>query len=261
MTLTRLSRIPKRIRDDLKIIRITNNWKEILAAKLNNKPLTSIRLRNGVVLNSPEEVSLNFLFHEIWLDEFYAPLGYEIKPNETIVDIGANIGVFATWASTRAPNVKVLSFEPFAANAEYFKANQAASGLDNIEFYAAAVADSNCRRTLHVSDSWILHSLTDRDSNESGVKVDCVSLDNALTDVGRCDFLKLDCEGAEYEILYAASSSTIAKIDRVVCEFNVLDDNEKNGKGLSKFLAAAGFYIDHLEELGETSGFISGRRI
>jgi FkbM family methyltransferase len=261
MTLTRLSRIPKRIRDDLKIIRITNNWKEILAVKLNNKPLTSIRLRNGVVLNSPEEVSLNFLFHEIWLDEFYAPFGYEIKPNETVVDIGANIGVFATWAATRAPDVKVLSFEPFAANAEYFKANQAASGLDNIEFHAAAVADSNCKRTLHVSDSWILHSLTDRDSNEGGVEVDCVSLDNALTDVERCDFLKLDCEGAEYEILYAASQNTIAKIGRLVCEFNVLDESERNGNKLGIFLSANGFIVDDLRLLDETSGFICARRL
>jgi FkbM family methyltransferase len=260
-SIDRLSRIPKRITDDLKIFRLAKNWREILAAKMRRQPLRSIRLRNGVVIDSPSEVSLNFLFHEIWIREFYAPRGYSIKANETVIDIGANIGVFATWAATRATNVKVLSFEPFPSNGEFFEHNIRASGLKNIEFHVAAVADSNGKRTLRVSDFWILHSLLERGSDADGIEVDCVSLDHVFRSITKCDLLKLDCEGGEYEILYSASPATISKIERVVCEFNVLDDEDRNGKSLGEFLSSNGFRVEKLERLDETSGFVCARRL
>jgi FkbM family methyltransferase len=260
MTFSRLKRLPKRIIDDLKIIRLAVNWREILWAKLKHVPLTSIRLRNGVVLTSPKEVSLNFLFHEIWLEKFYAPNGYEIREGEIVVDIGANIAVFATWAATRAPNVKVISYEPFPANAEYFQVNRELSKLENIEFHEAAVGESAGKRTLNVSDSWILHSLAEKNADATGIEVECTTLDEALAGSRRCDFLKLDCEGGEYEILYSAAPETIAKIGRVVCEFNVLDENERNGEGLKRFFTANSFRVDELRALDVGSGYICAKR-
>lgn len=260
MSLGRISRIPKRIGDDLKILRMAENWKEIFSAKLKGTRLGAVRLRNGVVMRAPAAVDLNFLFHEIWIDEFYAPAGYEIRPGETVIDIGANIGVFAAWAATKAKGVTVYSFEPFPANAEYFQRNIEDSGLKNIRFRMAAVADSDGTRTLHVEDSWILHSLTRKDSGEKGVEVEAVSLDSIMAEAGKCDLLKLDCEGGEYEILYPASDETLAKIGRIVCEFNTTDGERQNGEGLRDFLRTKGFAIDELKQLDATSGFICARR-
>jgi FkbM family methyltransferase len=260
MDLTRISRIPKRVREDIKIITLTKNWLEILAAKLANRPYLSIKFRNGVELDSPAEVSLNFLFHEIWIDEFYSPKGYEIKSGETVVDIGANIGVFAMYAATKAPNVLVRSYEPFPKNAEYFTANQKASNVKNIEFHAVAVADIAEKRNLHVEDSWILHSLTEKGSDDGGIEVDCVSLDQVFSDLDGCDLLKLDCEGSEYEILYAASPNTLSKIRRIVCEFNILDDKLRNGDALRDFLQNNSFVTDSLRMLEPKSGFICAMR-
>ncbi len=261
MNLQKLSRLPKRVLQDLRIVSMAENWRELLSAKAANRPFSTVRLRNGVVMNSPSEVALNFLFHEIWLDEFYAPHGYEIDANETVVDIGANIGVFALWAATRAENVRVKSYEPFPKNAEYFTANLKESGLNNIEFFAAAVADKAGTRTLHVDDSWILHSLTEKDSDEKGVEVDCVSLDMAFADIEKCDFLKLDCEGGEYEILYSASDNSLQKIGRLVCEFNLLDDDRRNGNALKEFLSDHRFAVDELKMLDPGSGFICAKRV
>jgi len=261
MELTKILRIPRRIKQDLKIVFLTENWKDLLSAKARNEPFREIRCRNGVVLRSPDQVALNFLFHEIWLDEFYAPDGYTIKANETVVDIGANIGVFALWAATRAKNVRVICYEPFPKNAEYFAANLKASGLTNIEFHAVAVADEPATRRLHVDDSWILHSLTRKASDETGVEVECVSLDMALADIEKCDFLKLDCEGGEYEILYAASDETLRRISRMVCEFNVIDRDQKNGNALKAFLLTKDFIVEKHEMLGPHSGLICAKRL
>ena len=260
MTLARLSRIPKRLLDDLKIIWIAQNWREILRAKINRKPLSLIRLRNGVVLRSPGQVSLDFLFHEIWIDEVYAPPGYEIKNGDTVVDIGANIGVFATYAATSASGVKVKSYEPFPKNAEYFRVNLDASKLENVEFHQTAVADSEGVRTLHLDDAWILHSLTEKGSSENGMDVDCTTLDKVFEDIDSCGLLKLDCEGSEYEVLYSASDSTVSKISRIVCEFNNVDDDRKNGAALRDFLLTKGFEIDPSGPLDGESGFICARK-
>ena len=46
----------------------------------------------------------------------------------------------------------------------------------------------------------------------------------------KCDFLKLDCEGGEYEILYHASETSLQKIGRIVCEFNIMTATSVMGK-------------------------------
>lgn len=260
MSLARLRRIPERVRDDLKIIRLVKNWHEILSAKLAGRKISMIQLRNGVVFNAPDAVDLDFLFHEIWIHEFYAPAGYEIGPNQTVVDIGGNIGVFAMYAATKAPGVTVLAFEPFPQNAEFFAANREASGADRVNLSSVAVAADRGSRTLRVEDAWILHSLVDRDSEATGLTVESIPLDDIIADLPACHLLKLDCEGGEYEILYSASDRSLAKIARIVCEFNVLDFDRRNGYALCDFLRKKGFEIDDIKMLGPSSGFISARQ-
>lgn len=257
--LERIRRIPRRIRDDIKILRISKNWMEIFRSKVSSQDITKIDFRNGVKLSGPKQSSLNFLFHEIWIDEFYAPKGYEIRPGDVVIDIGGNIGVFALWAATRAKNVKVFSFEPFPENLRYFRKNVETSELKNILIYGEAIGGSDSVRHLAVSDSWILHSLVD-DPNMNSIEVVGRTLDSVMTEIGKCDLLKLDCEGSEYEILYAASDKTLAKIDKIVCEFNTVDENERNGPILKAFLTKKGFFVDHFSMLDATCGFVGAHR-
>lgn len=263
MDLSRIARIPNRIRQDLKIIRLARNWQEILSAKLSNRPFLTIRFRDGVVLNSPAEVTLNFLFQEIWIDEIYAPAGYEIKANDVVIDIGANIGVFALYAATRAKNVVVHAFEPFPRNAEHFERNLAYSKLQNVRFHNLAVADKTEQRVLHIDAEWIKHSLTDKTSQNStdkGIIVNCISLDEAMASIEQCDVLKLDCEGSEYEILYSSSPQTLSKLHKIVGEFHEIDNKEKNGKSLRTFLESNNFRIDVFGKLEGNSGIICAKR-
>lgn len=263
MDLERVSRIPKRIRQDLRVIGLAKNWKEILSSKLSRTPLNSVRLRNGVVINSPAQVSLDFLFQEIWLDKVYSPAGYEIKPGDIVFDIGGNIGVFALYAATQAPNVKVYSYEPFPENAAFFEKNLKESQLKNINFNNLAVATDAGERTLEVNDSWIKHTLSDTSGGkqiENGITVKCVSLDEAMKEFDRCDLLKLDCEGSEYEILYAGSTETIGKIKKIVGEYHNLDNEVRNGESLRLFLEKNSFQIDIYQPLDDHSGFICAKR-
>jgi hypothetical protein len=54
------------------------------------------------------------------------------------------------------------------------------------------------------------------------LEVPSTSLDAifAEREIEQCDLLKMDCEGAEYEILFAASDDTLRRIRRIVLEYH-----------------------------------------
>lgn len=259
-SIQRLSRIPARLSDDLKIMRLVKNWGSLLKAKLDKTDFRRIDLRNGVRLESPVEMDLNFIFHEIWIEEIYTYPGYELKDGDVVIDIGGNIGVFATYAATRAPNVRVFAFEPFPKNAEYFLKNVEQSGLSgSVELRNVAVAGNNDPRKLRVANSWGCHSLADAEGSAGDIEVACTTLDQILNDTKRCDFLKIDCEGGEYEILLNAAPETLQRIHRVVMEYH--DTENGSGNDLKGFFEKHRFRVDVFEKLDETTGVLSAMNL
>ena len=254
LTFERLSHIPKRVHQDCHIASLIKNWREVLYSKLTGKPVELTKFRSGLVLHSPPQVNLNCLFHEVWLDKIYCPPGYEIEKNNTVIDIGANIGVFAVYAATSASNVEVLAFEPFPENTDWLRRNVSESNLSNVTVYQKAVAGVTEERILQTCDSWIMHSLSETTgekselTNENGnsIHVQCVGFNDIIERIPKCDLLKIDCEGSEYEIFCSSSPETLKKIKRIVGEYHPLDKDRKNGKALCNYLESKGFDITHI---------------
>lgn len=65
-------------------------------------------------------------------------------------------------------------------------------------------------------------SLREGDSPDSAIMVQTITLDELIADAGfeRVDFLKMDCEGAEFEIFFSAESSTLSKVARICLEYH-----------------------------------------
>jgi hypothetical protein len=103
--------------------------------------------------------------------------------------------------------------------------------------------------------------LNAKGSEEEGLTVDTITLDTVFADVQDCNLLKLDCEGSEYEIMYSASDETLSKIEKIVCEFNNVDEGRQNGASLRDFLLSRGFVIDPSGPLDGESGFLCARRV
>src|SRR5712692_742845 len=173
--LMRLGRIPARFRRDLLLIRLLENWRGALTAEWRCAPLQEIRLRNGVVLRAPDTIDLAFLFHETWVRKVYSPTGYEIRNGDLVIDIGANVGVFAAYAASHGNEVKVFAYEPFPENVKWLRQNINDSGLTNVEARPQAVASQPGRRRLQVdAGSWIMHHLLENSENgDAGIPVDC----------------------------------------------------------------------------------------
>ena len=76
----------------------------------------------------------------------------------------------------------------------------------------------------------------------------------------RVDLLKMDCEGAEYEILYSTPSSHLQRISEIRMEYHNLDSGDRHVEGLKRFFAQSGFAVTHLRPASETGGTLWARR-
>ena len=81
-----------------------------LRSRIKNGPYV-FKLKQGVSFLTPRDLNFQLLWREIWVEEAYAQAGVEIGPEATVIDIGANIGLFSFWATTRTRR-RVIAVEP-----------------------------------------------------------------------------------------------------------------------------------------------------
>ena len=144
------------------------------------------------------------------------------------LDIGANVGFYALPLALRVgPGGAVHAFEPDPRNADRLRANTELSGLQGVlRVHEVAVTNREGRVTLFRSDAahsgW--GSLTEfKDVAADRADVEAVTLDSFLAREGisRVDFLKVDVEAGEFELLEGARSALGSGVfRRVFIEFN-----------------------------------------
>ena len=207
-----------------------------------------IDLASGEVLVSPVEEPLLTMFDEAWVEECYRPLDWVSTDGGVVVDIGACVGVFAVWAVRQAGAGRVVAVEPTPSSARVLRENLARNRIESVTVCQCAVGGSRRRAPLFRRGPQAMNTLfrTDNYRSEFSVvdDVDVVTLDDLFDSCGidRCDLLKLDCEGAEYEILAGASPATLAKVRAVVAEYHV-GMNDGDPSALANLLEAAGFRV------------------
>jgi FkbM family methyltransferase len=200
-----------------------SNWKDVFAAYRSHQPLPPLRLRNGLAIHHREGDPAWSLFEEIFVDKCYTRPGfYTPSQGDCVIDLGANIGLFALYLQTAAPGIKVNCFEPSAGTRAQLEKNISANGFDeNVVVHPYAIMNKDESRTLHKaeysgSSSFFLAN------KAGGEEVKCITLAKAIEKCGaaQVDLLKIDTEGAEIEILDGVAPETWKKIKRVVLEYH-----------------------------------------
>jgi FkbM family methyltransferase len=199
--------------------------------------------------------------HNIVNRREYNPLGYEIKPYDTVVDIGGNIGVFAVLAARTAK--RVISVEPSSRNCRLMQDNVRLNRLTNIEIVQGAVMDRSGQGALSLSGPGY-HSTTFKKSDKSET-VRFVTLAELFDTfaIDRCDFLKVDCEGAEFPIFRNLEPSLWPRIHRIALEWHAESnaDADVSCNELVQVFVSAGFMIDaYSKDAGFSSGHIFATR-
>ena len=88
-------------------------------------------------------------------------------------------------------------------------------------------------------------SVTKQYENIKAIEVPCLGLFDVFEEhkIDRCDLLKLDCEGAEYEVLYNAPEEVLNKIDQMAIEVHQGKQENENLLSLKKFLTTCHFEL------------------
>ena len=221
-------------------------------------------LRSGESLRSTPEEQLLTLVEEVWVAEKYRPPDWSPTPSMTVVDVGANVGVFTTWAAHRLRARRVVAVEPAGDSVEQLRDNLRRNGVE-AEIVQAALGGESGQRLLYRRGAPSLDTLYHHDRyNSTFSEVEIVSvltLDEIFSRfaLDRCDLLKLDCEGAEYEILGATTPATLKKIRHVVGEYHVgLNDHES--LELADILERAEFDVRLFPLLDVEGGYLHAAR-
>ncbi len=208
-------------------MRLLRNWPvRILERHGWRKGDIDYRLRCGLTirLRGRREDSDSQILWDIFVNRPYTIPETAIRPGDTVVDVGAHAGIFACWAARAAGDVRVYAYEPSPESFRYLEHNVRANALDNVRCLNLGVSDREGSARLYRSGRDTgSHSLFPREglhhpSDFSEVRL--TTLESALHDNGieRIDLLKLDCEGAEFGILFGASPDLLRRVRRIAAE-------------------------------------------
>jgi len=166
---------------------------------------------------------------ETFLDAFYIRYGVPIKDGWTVVDIGAGIGDFSIFAAHSNPQTKVYAFEPFPESYHLLDRNIALNGVENVFPFQTGIwsqagvlhLDNVSGEPLQIISKQMHAAINEK----SAIKVRAMPLSQVFDTyaIEKLDLLKLDCEGAEYEILSGASPEVFNKIERIIMEYHDID--------------------------------------
>ena len=131
-----------------------------------------------------------------------------LRPGDIACDIGANKGSFIYWLSRWCRNGRVIAFEPQPELARLLTDVCRAIGLDNVTVEEKAVYSHSGRKELFVprrhQPSASLHPEGLGTDDFIALSVPLVSLDEYFSEHDRVALLKIDAEGAEFEIMKGA---------------------------------------------------------
>lgn len=246
----------------LSVALISRNWWEIIAAIAKGRQPASVRLRNGIRIDAPLDNSIFDIVYEIFFRNVYTQ-DLPIEPNDVVMDIGANIGIFTLFAASRTQNT-IYAFEPFPDNVEFLTRNIRLNGFPNVITHTVAVSDKIGFAKLFLSNVHGGHLLIDN-SGEGGLEnyleVPTTTLQRIIDDYNlkQIDFLKLDCEGSEGLILNATPRECLRRVRKIAIEFHDNVSLLKHDQ-IQRLLKEAGFATKLKWNRRTPFGYIYGSR-
>ena len=189
----------------------------------------------------------------VWMIDEYDIEGFEINTNDTIIDVGAHVGLFSLLVSQFCKAGKILSFEPVRENFDLLVSNLKLNHIDNVLPFNMAVSKNTDELSLFLNNDQSAHSIFYK-SSES-ISVESISLQKIFEEnkISSCKLLKLDCEGAEYQIIDSLPSKYLDKIQNIVIEYHSADTKPELVKNLILKIKNAGFKIEtrpHHDDMG-----------
>lgn len=188
-----------------------------------NSEIITLELRNGLKFKIHGGNSDINTITEIFLSDGYHAIFENIPTAGVFVDVGANIGILSVAAAARMPKGKIFSFEPNPEVLPLLNENIALNGMrQRIRAFPWAVAGSSGERKLYFEDGhWGGATLLKENKRETReFLVRSIGVNEMADAIGErlIDYLKIDVEGGEGEIVDAMNRETAERIGSLFVE-------------------------------------------
>ena len=190
-----------------------------------------------------------FLFNEVIIDNVYNVSKENIK-DKYIIDIGANMGMFSLFAATLGAKL-VLAVEPVSSTIDILEKNIKKAGFNNIKIFKNVVTDvpnNDIKISLYEESghNGIYNIVDNYETVKSMTLSELLSYTN-----GQDVYLKLDCEGAEYDIIMTAAKEDMDKIAAIGIEIHSeFHPKYKGTEVIRNKLASFGFKQQACRQMG-----------
>ncbi len=204
----------------------------------------------------------------------YRRPGFELRADDTVIDIGANIGMFALWTEPQIPRGRLICIEPNPRAIECLQMNIRHNKLRNVTVVPAgaggelgtmelvyhpgweAMAHSAAvdapwflsKSRMGRLARWLMQRLFRHAAEATATKLivaRLVPLSRIMDehDVATVNFLKIDCEGGEFDVVRSLDARHWARIERVAIEYHE-NGRDRNHQELMNILRKNGFQAE-----------------
>ena len=220
-----------------------------------------------------------FLRWEIHMRQRYLHAGFELRPTDNVVDVGGNLGMFVLWAAPQVQQGRVVTIEPTPGAYSCLALNIEKNRLANVTALCAAVGCDGgnidmvtypgieaLSHAVHIRPPIMARVLANWPRWSERLTVPQISLGRVMDEqrLAIVNYLKLDCEGAEFEIIRTTRAAHWRRIERVAIEYHESGQDRKPGE-LVSILKGHGFTVKTQASLIERhllkSGTIWARRL
>lgn len=207
-----------------------------LKRKGKNK-VTSVKFKNRIIQISSPYWFLHSV-EELFLNEIYRFKSDTKKPH--IIDCGANWGLSILYFKELYPEAHIVALEADPFIFQQLENNIKSFELKNIELINKAVWINN-KEVQFSSEGAMGGTLASLGIREKNVKiVSAIRLKELIEQYNSIDFLKIDIEGAEYEVIKDCSDS-LANVSNLFIEYHSPPQSEQTLDEILLWVRKAGF--------------------
>ena len=224
----------------------------------NNIPYSSYIKSIVPSLDYNGKKDMHYILNEIFYQKVYNNDFVCVAENDIVFDIGFNYGLFTLDALTYKPK-KVVGFEPNPKLVKLFNQLE----IDSVELHKAAVSDKTGTTIFYENDfsgKSSIHSDVNSDTSINSYKVNIYSFNSMAEQYDVINYLKVDCEGAEYEIFESIPNEFLTnRIRKIALEFHHNINDIKVVKLIDK-IKQCGFEIKIDYNDGDVTGMLYARK-
>jgi FkbM family methyltransferase len=208
----------------------------------------------------------------------YLHPGFNLRATDNVLDVGGNLGIFTLWAAPQVPQGRVVTVEPTPSAHRCLTLNIEKNSLANVTAMRAAVGANDggeidmvtypgieaLSHVAHIHPTIVARVLAKCPRWSKRVTVREMSLRRVMDEqqLSTVNYLKLDCEGSEFDIIRHTGAAHWRRIERIAIEYHESGANRRSE--LLSILKSHGFAVKAQANLVERrllkSGMIWARR-